>query len=148
METDQCWDRFGRFGAYGYHYEERDGGFGIEAPPAGDVAASRSGKVDYRGVAWGTLQGRCYEKNKGRFAAKPSAAGSSTTAVGGRQRSAVLLRAWTGMPWSPMRIMNLRALIVELSLKTGGEYEVHILMNVGDESLPIHSSKEVGIRLV
>lgn len=55
----------------------------------------------------------------------------------------MILRAWTGFVWTPQAIMNMRALVSELNLKSGGEYEVFLLLHVKDESLPIWTSDAV-----
>lgn len=58
-------------------------------------------------------------------------------------RTAFILRAWTGFEYSNYEILALRAMINELSLKSGGEYDVHLLLHVKDDTIPIWSSKEV-----
>ncbi|CAN8096334.1 unnamed protein product [Discula destructiva] len=153
MVKDQCWERFGRFGPYGYSYSKAKGGFGLEKPPAGEPALDRMiQKFDYTGVNWNKLQKRCFDKNAARFdptsaaaKVKPDGALSrlwpQAEKVAGAKKSlprnVFILRAWTSIEWTPMRIINTRALINELSLKSGGQFDVHILMHVQDDSIDI-----------
>jgi hypothetical protein len=58
------------------------------------------------------------------------------------KRSAVVLRAWQGYNWHRDDILNLRAMIVELALQTGGLYDIHILLEVKDGSAFLASEKE------
>ncbi|KAI5462544.1 hypothetical protein BGZ63DRAFT_403759 [Mariannaea sp. PMI_226] len=53
------------------------------------------------------------------------------------QRTAVLLRSYTGHRYTDNDRMTIRALITELSLKSGGEYEVFLLVQVKDNGIRI-----------
>src|SRR2546421_9291289 len=63
-------------------------------------------------------------------------------------RTAVVLRVWHKYEWEPLDYVHLRSLITELNLNTGGEYDVHLLVHVQDEALPIWSEKSVYDRTV
>lgn len=140
MRDDVCFERFGRLGAYGY---------GDPASNLKDHIGSKSEKVgsekvfekightDYSNVNWGEAQKRCYDKNKARFA-KEQPAGKERV-----KRHAYVLRTWTGFKYTDHHIMTLRAQINELSLKTGGEYDVHFLVHVKDNSIPIWADEEI-----
>jgi hypothetical protein len=52
-------------------------------------------------------------------------------------RTAVVVRTWDEYHYREEDILYLRSLISELSLGSGGEYEVHLLVQVKDTSLPI-----------
>lgn len=141
FRNDVCFERFGRFGPYGYGYNANQGGLSI------GEHAERGGSerlweaqhpVDFRDVDWGAAQKRCAQKNLHRFVG----AHNTTNSSGKKKlsRTAVLLRAWTGYDWTPKAIMNMRALISELALKSRGEYEVFILLHVKDDSIPIWTS--------
>ncbi|KAJ5435375.1 Protein of unknown function DUF3405, partial [Penicillium cf. griseofulvum] len=56
-----------------------------------------------------------------------------------KTRSAVILRAWSDMEWTENIKQNIRLLIMELSLHSGSEYEVVILLHVKDKSIPIYT---------
>ncbi|KAL2108346.1 hypothetical protein VUR80DRAFT_3948 [Thermomyces stellatus] len=49
-------------------------------------------------------------------------------------RTALVLRCWDDMEWHADEIMYVRSLISELSLASGGRYDVHLLIQVKDES--------------
>ncbi|KAF3765201.1 hypothetical protein M406DRAFT_340654 [Cryphonectria parasitica EP155] len=149
MAPDQCWERFGRLGPYGYSYPKSKGGFGLETPPADEPVLDRMiKKYDYTDINWDTVQKRCLEKNRDRFvtgkdAAKAAGGLGRLWPQSGKDtkkplaRNVLILRAWTGIEWTPMRIINTRALITELSLKSGGQFDVHILMHIVDDSIDI-----------
>ncbi|XWW95900.1 hypothetical protein V2A60_003869 [Cordyceps javanica] len=71
---------------------------------------------------------------------------SDTTTVEARpryrteNRTAVLLRSYTGKSYTENDKQNIRALITELSLKSGGEYQVFLLVQVKDGSKDIFGS--------
>lgn len=147
---DRCYERFGRFGPYGYSYGREAGGLGLaegsERVGAERVLA-RFPTVDYRNVSWGEAQKRCFAKNKHRFdAATPPPAGGGTAAgtpAPPKPRTAFVLRTYTGYQYTDLQLLSLRATINELALQSGGEYDVHLLLHVKDESIPIHASDAV-----
>jgi hypothetical protein len=57
-------------------------------------------------------------------------------------RSAVILRSWLGKEYTDNDILNIRAMIMELSLLSGAEYEVILLIDAHDEILPDASDKK------
>lgn len=139
LRRDQCWERFGRFGPYGYSYPWSEGGLGLSnhsVTTGTAVLESMYKKVDYRGVNWGEAQKRCREKNKARF--EPRSPGKKPV-----KRTAYVLRTWTGCKYDNVQILSLRAMINELSLKSGGEYDVHLLVHVKDDTNPIWASEDV-----
>ncbi|KAK5108052.1 hypothetical protein LTR62_008826 [Meristemomyces frigidus] len=140
MKDDVCWERFGRLSAYGYGYGPAEGGLGLgnESERAGsEKVTDKVGRVDYRDMDWGAAQRRCHEKNKRRFATDQP---SGKTRV---PRHAYVLRTWTGYHYSDQQMLALRAMINELSLKSGGQYDVHFLVHVKDSQLPIWASDEL-----
>ncbi len=58
------------------------------------------------------------------------------------KRSVIVLRAWQGANWHKDDILNLRAMIVELGLNTGGLFDIKILLDVKDSSAFLASEKE------
>lgn len=54
-----------------------------------------------------------------------------------RHRTAVLIRAWTGYEYEENDITAIRAMISELSLQSGGEYQVFLYVHVKDRGLAI-----------
>ena len=141
LQHDVCFERFGRFGPYGYGYNITEGGLelGTQSERNGSEEVWKAQPpIDYRGVDWGLAQKRCAQKNARRFV-NQGAASDSTTGDSKKKitKTAMILRAWTGYHWDAKSIMNMRALVSELSLKSGGEYEVFLLLHVKDESLSL-----------
>ncbi|KAI0486297.1 hypothetical protein F4859DRAFT_364074 [Xylaria cf. heliscus] len=145
VAPDRCYERFGRFGPYGYSYSREEGGLGLSGHSS-HVGAEKVqvmiDKVDYRKVNWGTVQKQCFEKNKKRFGSKDAASEKDEDRKKKLPRSAFVLRTWTGYDYSDIQLLTLRAMINELSLKSGGEYDVHLLVHVKDNHLPIWASEE------
>ena len=54
-----------------------------------------------------------------------------------KERTAVVLRAWDGMEWTIDTMQYVRSYIMELSLHSGAEYEVILLVEVKDTTIPI-----------
>ncbi|KAL1891263.1 hypothetical protein Sste5346_007722 [Sporothrix stenoceras] len=233
LPEDICFERFGRFGPYGYGYSVRSGGLGVgeygEKEGAEAVWEGGANRVDYRKVDWAKIQKRCYDANTRRFKptesrhapvnglyvgdaiptskdafkpvnhaardapaeepatetaettssedsepatapetlevapepavnstesapvapvapvtpAKASAAPATPSPQGDLPRTAVVIRCWDEFVWHEEDIMNLRALITELSLASGARYDVHLLVQVkNDAKYPIWADDE------
>lgn len=158
IRDDVCFDRFGRYGPYGLGYDEDEGGTGqgMDTERAGAEAVwAATGKIDYSKVDWGAAQERCASRNAQRFIDVPENDAKSTppsgsdgndhthNGLGKIERKAVLVRTYMGYRWTPHAILNFRAMISELSLKSGGEYTVHFLLHVKDSNLPIWADHRV-----
>ena len=74
------------------------------------------------------------------FPAQPRA--NTPTGFIPEKRTAVLLRAYTGKEYTENDKQVIRALVSELSLKSGGEYEVFLLTHVKDPELRIFDDPE------
>lgn len=146
IAPDRCFDRFGRLGPYGYSYNPAEGGLGLanKSELVGvDKIHEMFEKVDYRDVSWGDAQKRCVEKNRKRFEPNDTHTDEGAAHKKTVQRTAYVLRTWTGYEYSDIQLLSLRAMVNELSLKSGGEYDVHLLVHVKDDSIPIWASEEV-----
>ena len=166
MSDASCFDRYGKLGPYGFGYSIKKGGSGAglegEREGAEDVWASES-PIDYSKIRWHDVQTRCLEKNKERFslnspdtsepwkemAAKRdemnksiSEPVSSSNALSKIPRTAVIVRTWWDYNYNPETMMYLRGLISELSLVSGGEYQVHFLIHVKNDNEPIWANAE------
>ena len=140
LQQKMCFERFGRLGPYGYGYNGSQGGLGLgnRSERAGsEKVFAQTGYVDYRGMNWGAAQRRCYEKNKARFEPHQSSGKQRV------KRHAYVLRTWTGYEYTDTQILSLRAMINELSLKSGGQYDVHFLVHVKNSSIPIWADNAV-----
>lgn len=128
-------------------------------------------QIDYRTVDWADAQKRCFSSNAARFRQKTittqspsdvktvgkdipsdkqddSAHGTNTNtttkSVKLLPRTAVVIRSWDSFDYKEEDILHLRAMISELSLGSGGEYDVHLLVQVKDEAKhPIWADEEI-----
>lgn len=153
-----CTDRYARLGSYGY-------GQGLTQDVPG-FHQPRS--VNWDAVNWKLLEQQCLERNADRFKPRQAAAGPRRSAQSlsndpspqnspvrrdaadgsvrsgpqPRPRSAIVLRAWHNMEWTDNLKQYIRSLIMELSLHTGAEFEVFILVHVKDDNYPVHTNDE------
>jgi hypothetical protein len=138
LRDDICFDSHGRFGAYGletYEEEER-----ISRKPRN---TTRTIQVDWSTVNWGAAQAACHKANRHRFSEASHVAAKGATASQTISRSAIVLRTWIGYDYTPLVIKNLRALLSEVALGSGGEYDVHLLVHVKDNSMRFWESSEL-----
>jgi hypothetical protein len=173
LPEDICFERFGRLGPYGHGYSVKYGGTGTgqhgdtegSAAVWTDESSAEIRQVDYRGVDWGDAQRRCHQLNAGRFEMKVAPAklpttyhildrkdsrqnnkdvpSNATTTSKKLPRSAVVVRSYDDFEYREEDILQLRAMISELSLGSGGEYDVHLLVQVKDEGKhPIWADEE------
>ncbi|KAF1820295.1 uncharacterized protein K489DRAFT_383095 [Dissoconium aciculare CBS 342.82] len=170
LREDVCFERYGRLGPYGYGYSKKYGGSGVgmegEKEGSEDVWGDEL-EIDYRKISWAAAQETCMKKNEGRFRVNSKQAPShfsvssagddaqldarelevrnSTTqpVVEGPKlnRTAIIIRTWTGYEYDAEDIFYLRALITELTLQSGSKYVVHFLVHVKDDSLNIWSDE-------
>ncbi|KAM3074484.1 hypothetical protein ACMFMF_006493 [Clarireedia jacksonii] len=54
-----------------------------------------------------------------------------------KSRTAIVLRAYSGKKWSENDKQNVRSIITELSLRSGGEYQVFLFVHIKNSSNPI-----------
>ncbi|TQW00284.1 hypothetical protein V2A60_001382 [Cordyceps javanica] len=143
MRDDVCFDRFGRYGPYGLGYRLAKGGtsVGINTENSGsDAVWEESGQIDYSSMDWGDAQERCSESHWSRYRqVDPKTDELEPPSDSKKSRQAIVIRLYTGFKWTYLSVLNFRALISEVSLKSGGEYTVHFLMHVRDDDAPIWS---------
>ena len=131
LRRDICYDRINRFGPYGAGYPMSQGGLGVGMD--GDAEGiEQISKIDYRNISWGNAQKRCVRKNSELPVSK----------------KAFVIRTWHDYDYTPYVIMMLRAMISELSIASGGEYQVHFLIDVRDDEIDIFESDEVHEKLL
>lgn len=137
MDRPVCFDRNSRLGPFGVNLGEQE-------------------SLDLGRTQWGKLQNECLERNANRFedATVPALqAGKEVipprTGEKGRKRtspkprSAVLIRTWDTYEYQENDIMAIRSLVTELSLQSGGEYHVFLLVNIKDTNVQIFSDASV-----
>ncbi|KAA8647195.1 DUF3405 domain-containing protein [Aspergillus tanneri] len=157
LDSQVCVDRYSRYSIYGYSENETESAFGFHKPS----------KVAWDMLNWGQLQSECFARNSGRYkvkrtnindtlvppsqhsgksesgtlGAKKRFTSSSSSLLFSRHasRSAVIFRVWHSLEWTPNIIHYVRSIIMELSLHSGAEYEVFILVDVKD-NIPINVS--------
>lgn len=58
------------------------------------------------------------------------------------ERTAVVVRAYSGFAWPPESLWSLRALVAEAALRTGADYAVFLLVHVQDRGRRVFASRE------
>lgn len=150
LDGSVSFDRVGRFQAYGLDQ--------FEAMDFDDM--TKTSDFDWDRLDWGELQETCAVANKQRFKPvkerpqnsiqysnirhkhdqAPAKTLSSTLEPGmvnKVKRTAILVRVWTGAKWTADAVLNIRAMIAEASLASGGKYQVFLLLHVKDENIPL-----------
>ncbi|KAF3922367.1 hypothetical protein AA313_de0202026 [Arthrobotrys entomopaga] len=152
LDDEVCFERRTRLGVYGY----KD----LDEIPGNVTTGSLRYDLEWEGVDWKNVQDECVRLNKHRFTAlSPDDDKHSTTEEeeekeknGGKEgrkgRTAVVLRVWHSYNWTRLDYVNLRSLISELNVGSGGEYDVHLLMHVQDQDIPIWTEKTEYERVV
>ncbi|KAE9579023.1 hypothetical protein CGCF415_v001591 [Colletotrichum fructicola] len=190
-----CYERFGRYGPYGFGYSVPAGGLGVgeHGEKEGSEAVwEQAAKVDWRKVDWADAQQRCYQSNSQRFkamppkvpmargfyidepvqnatlvardpldnlepTAKPVQDGKPEEKTESKPiseepkkddekgaRTAVVIRVWDEYNWREDDIMNVRSVISELALASGGRYDIHLLVQIkNDAAHPVFADHEV-----
>jgi len=132
LDDSVCFERKARLSPYGYK-------------DMTEISHITYDEIDLRSLNWKSLQDDCFTKNADRFLSSRSSASSEPIQDSQMKktlfRTAVLIRVWDEYVWQPLDYIHLRSLITELSLNTGGEYKVHILVHVRNSTLPIWSEE-------
>ncbi|KAF7546746.1 hypothetical protein G7046_g9215 [Stylonectria norvegica] len=194
LPEDICFERFGRYGPYGFGYSARSGGLGTGEHGESEGSTStweKTSRVDYRGVDWADVQRRCFVANSGRYKKNPaktpephgfyvegdvpdlkardveestnsssSALAVATSSVASKDgpkkdvaskktsgkdgkkkdlknkkaRTAVVVRCWDEYLFREDDIANMRSMITELALASGGRYDIHLLVQVKNDA--------------
>jgi hypothetical protein len=157
MREDVCFDRFGRYGPYGLGYSLQEGGIGegLDTESEGSSAVwEKIGKIDWEGMDWAAAQERCFQTNEDRFFTgnKTQDDIDEKAVAKGRpqkiDRTAIVIRTYVGFQWTAHALLNFRAMISELNLRSGGEYDVHFLLHVRDPNTPIWADATTAQRIL
>ena len=162
LDSTHCFDRDGRLGLYGFD--------AVRDRPL--LPNHGNGDVEWNNVNWGHLQDQCVEANKARFShdhgpnltlaypeteeplslnhtrmriSRSSKRSFFSPSKGSRDRTAVILRGWQGVEYTPELLQSLRSMISELSLHTGGEYAVYLMVEIKDPERHILTSPDSGV---
>ena len=143
LDQNSCFERHGRFDAYGLGPDPSGATAGQSPPPP----------MNWDKVDWGKLQRECVNENQDRFDMNPrpkpgdreynatvSQSKETSTKV---KRTAIIFRSYDGMKYNPDLLRTIRSVITELSLSSGGEYEAFLLVQIKDTSLPIFENDEM-----
>ena len=150
IDAHSCFDRDSRYAAFG---------------------ANSSDAFDFENVWWGQLQNDCLRRNKDRFdeharapmqvasirslpkdhdkliessaVLPPTAEEKDKKKPRSHTRTAVLIRAWEGYTYTPNDLHVIRSLVTELSLLSGGEYQLYLLVNVKEREADIYNNPQV-----
>ncbi|KAI5247677.1 MFS general substrate transporter [Aureobasidium subglaciale] len=137
LRDDVCFDKHGRLDVYGDITDSAPENTwlsraGTESRPASE--GPEPAFVDWTAVDWAAAQKRCYKDNSHRFNPPKKAEQAKPSDRQIVPRQAIVLRTWTGYNYTSHVMMNLRALISEASLASRGEYDVHLLVHVKNNS--------------
>ena len=138
FDTKMCFDRYGRFGAYGLQSKDKPSRF----------ASKPLHPINWEDVDWGSLQRQCISENENRFNMDPRPMPndddyeklppeSHRYGPLRKQRTAILFRSYDGFKYTTDSIRTMRSVITELALQSGGEYEAFLLVQVKDTKKPI-----------
>ncbi|TKX26805.1 hypothetical protein C1H76_0959 [Elsinoe australis] len=156
LDENVCFDRFHRYGPYGLGQTAMNVPQGWTRPEV---------RPDWSEKWWGQLQDQCLQKNKHRYAPESripmnlipnkvepenvdtldetEAAQSRNTAFPKYQhRTALLIRTWEGYSYTENDLQAIRALVTELSLLSGGEYQVYLFVNVKEHDADIYNNPQ------
>lgn len=131
-------------------------------------------RVDWSAVNWADLQNTCSESNHQRlpnaytfdhgrprftyrqtswkekwlpsFLATPNINPRPATET--FHRSAIVVRVWSTYQYTPEDMWNLRSLVAETAIASGGEYAVFLLVDVKDKEAGIHTNPEAYDRVL
>ncbi|KAI0151039.1 hypothetical protein BJ166DRAFT_469545 [Pestalotiopsis sp. NC0098] len=153
IREDVCFDRFGRYGAYGLGYSVQQGGTGEGTDTENEGSRTvweKNGQIDWDGMDWAGAQERCFRSNEDRFNTGNETHDAEEAKKGLKKidRTAVVIRTYVGFKWTAHALLNFRAMITELNLRSGGEYDVHFLLHVREPDLPIWADPETAQKVL
>lgn len=141
LNSDVCFDSHGRLGAYASIVNSTSPEHAAVSRQT--TQSSQRTPVDWTTVDWGAAQKRCHQDNNQRAGLESTKLSTSSGVLSHVSRQAIVLRTWTGYDYTPHAVMNLRALVSEMSLGSGGEYDIHLLVHVKNNSAHFWESEEL-----
>lgn len=154
IHISKCFDRYGRLGPYGYGQGEKR-----QVPDCNGPTV----EPNWPQVCWSELQDQCLIANRHRYRPKarrpighppdkdmpldslepPREYNPLARTPRYHSRTALLIRTWSNYTYTENDMQSIRALITELSLLSGGEYQVYLLVHVKNATFEIWSNNEV-----
>ncbi|EGX88360.1 hypothetical protein CCM_08403 [Cordyceps militaris CM01] len=163
LDPNICWERETRLGPYGLHEQTKQVGGRLQAlhwdnvdwgklqrvfypetqrfipaPSASEqtqISINGNGKSHDHSV-------KVRDSQSEEVASSEAAAADITPQYKTENRTALLLRSYTGKGYTENDKQTIRSLISELALKSGGEYEVFLLVHVKDGSKDIFKNQQ------
>ncbi|KAI3266490.1 hypothetical protein CBS147309_6207 [Penicillium roqueforti] len=148
LNNSLCADRYSRYGAYGF----LEGKTTRTHNWNGTFGSNEAAEINWEQVDWANLQNDCLQRNSIRYRTQPSEGKilalykSLDSDVQPREdlnetdktvpRTAVILRSWIGMKYTENDLYHIRSMLMELSLYSGAEYELILLIDCQGEKLP------------
>lgn len=146
LDRGLCADSVSRYGAYGYKRRSDNSWSGSDG-------FNHAPELQWDAVNWANLQQDCLQRNGDRFrTTQPQKKiwtldkrwdtdiddefDLSDPEPGIQPRTAVILRTWLSKRYTDDDLHYIRAMIMELALHSGGEYEVVLLVDCKDTELP------------
>ena len=148
LRDDICFDRVGRLAPYSDSGNKKSHS-PVNTSSSQDENAwqGRGSHIEWSSVDWSQAQKACYDANQYRFesvnTSKYQSRIEEVDAQTSIQRSAIVLRAWVGLDYTPDIIMNVRAMISELAISSGGEFDIHFLVQVKNDTLRFWEAEEL-----
>lgn len=143
IDLSICFDRFSRYRPYGQKPEH--------AHHHAHASSSQPHTTpNWSETQWQRLQQNCVALNQKRYALGESSGiqpklnmRASTKAL--HARTAILIRTWEGYNYTENDLQSIRALIVETSLLSGGEYQVFLFLNVKNNTIDLTEERQQAI---
>ncbi|KAJ5815764.1 hypothetical protein N7474_007541 [Penicillium riverlandense] len=147
LDRDLCADSVSRYGAYGYKHRTDNGW-------PGSYGTNHAAELEWDDVNWANLQHDCLLRNGDRFrTTRPrekqiwtlhkrwdttvhDELDLSDPEPGIQPRTAVIMRTWLSKRYMEDDLHYIRAMIMELALHSGGEYDVVVLVDCKGAELP------------
>jgi hypothetical protein len=134
--------------------ERNEARFVVEGPPNCYLELANADShdkadldLDYAAMDLAAARPDIPKREPVRLNATGSIIQKNNAAKNGEPRTALLLRSYTGKTYNDNDKQTIRSLITELSLRTGGEYEVFLFLHVKDET-DIWGSEEAYRRVI
>lgn len=158
LNQSLCTDRYSRYGAYGLLQGNENSQSHVWNDSFG---SNHAAEIDWEMVNWSNLQEDCVQRNSIRYRmtenpgrkalalykhldldSYDSPKSMNGTGPITQPRTAVLLRTWLGMKYTENDLYHIRSMVMELSLYSGGEHEVILLIDCQEEGLPAEDDPE------
>lgn len=153
IDTDTCIDRDSRYDPYGADYTEEFDWSEVHWGQLQDECLQRNKDRfnDDQRAPMDLTSNRTLPENHQQWnlsytnplLSSTSSMPSQNPAQKRHPRTAVLIRTWEGYSYTDNGLHAIRALVTEVSLLSGGEYQLYLLVNVKEREADIYDDPEV-----